>query len=159
MAAIRRATVDDAAAVGVLTQEAYRPHVDDEAYLAELGDAAPRIRDAEVLVALVGEDIVGAMTLAVSGNPYAEISTAGELEVRMLAVAETARGRGIGAQLMDAAEERAREQGLRAVALSTAPTMHAAHRLYERRGYLRDPDRDWQPEPDVHLLAYRLVLS
>jgi len=35
--------------------------------------------------------------------------------------------------------------------------MHAAHRLYERRGYLRQPARDWQIR-NVRLLAYRLVL-
>jgi hypothetical protein len=33
----------------------------------------------------------------------------------------------------------------------------AAHRLYERRGYLREPARDWQIR-DVRLLAYRLTL-
>ena len=37
--------------------------------------------------------------------------------------------------------------------------MHAAHRLYERRGYARDPERDWMPEPDFTLLAYRLQLT
>jgi hypothetical protein len=35
--------------------------------------------------------------------------------------------------------------------------MHAAQRLYERRGYLREPTRDWQIR-DVSLLAYRLAL-
>jgi hypothetical protein len=37
--------------------------------------------------------------------------------------------------------------------------MRAAHRLYERRGYQREPDRDWYPEPDFKLLVYRLVLG
>jgi hypothetical protein len=32
-----------------------------------------------------------------------------------------------------------------------------AHRLYERRGYLREPARDWQIR-NVRLLAYRLAL-
>jgi hypothetical protein len=35
--------------------------------------------------------------------------------------------------------------------------MLAAQRLYERRGYLREPARDWQIR-DVRLLAYRLPL-
>ena len=35
--------------------------------------------------------------------------------------------------------------------------MHAAQRLYERRGYLREPARDWQIR-DVRLIAYRLAL-
>jgi hypothetical protein len=35
--------------------------------------------------------------------------------------------------------------------------MLAAQRLYERRGYLRDPARDWQIR-NVDLIAYRLPL-
>ena len=160
MVLVRRATADDAEAIGILTEVSYRPHLeDDEKYLAELRDAAPRIRDAEVLVALVDDAIVGAVTLAVPGNAYVEISGSDELEVRMLAVAEVARGQGVAGRLMDAVEERARELALGAVALSTATTMHAAHRLYERRGYERDPDRDWEPEPGFLLLAYRLALD
>jgi hypothetical protein len=43
-----------------------------------------------------------------------------------------------------ACETLARDQGLAAVILCTETRMHAAQRLYERRGYLRDPARDWQ---------------
>jgi ribosomal protein S18 acetylase RimI-like enzyme len=159
MVVIRRATLDEADAIGRVTEAAYRDHVDDAEYLAELRDAASRIRDAEVLVALIGDEVVGAVMLAVPGSPYAEIGSPDEMEVRMLAVAEPARGQGVAARLMDATEARAREQGFAAIALSTAETMHAAHRLYERRGYQRDEARDWYPEPDFRLLAYRLRLG
>ena len=37
--------------------------------------------------------------------------------------------------------------------------MATAHRLYERLGFVRTPERDWSPSPDVDLLAYRLPLS
>jgi hypothetical protein len=43
------------------------------------------------------------------------------------------------------------------VILCTETGMHASPRLYERRGYLRQPARDWQIR-DVRLLAYRLAL-
>jgi ribosomal protein S18 acetylase RimI-like enzyme len=157
---IRRATLDDADAIGRLTESSYREHVGDREYLEELRDAAPRIRKAEVLVATMGDEIVGSVVVAVPGNPYAEIGRPDELEVRMLAVAEVARGQGIAASLMDAVEARAGELGLPAVVLCTAPTMHAAHRLYERRGYERQPDRDWYiEEEDFTLLAYRVALG
>ena len=156
---VRRATLEDADAIGSLTVDAYREHVASE-YLAELRDAASRVREAEVLVALVDLEIVGALTVAEPGNRYAEIGRPEELEVRMLAVAEAVRGQGVAARLMDAAEGRARERGLPALVLCTAPTMHAAHRLYERRGYERQPDRDWYvPEEDFTLLTYRLSLA
>ena len=76
----------------------------------------------------------------------------------MRAVASPSRGRGVAAALLDAVERRARELGFDGVVLSTAATMHAAHRLYERRGYARQPDRDWFPEDDFRLMAYRLAL-
>jgi ribosomal protein S18 acetylase RimI-like enzyme len=158
-ATIRRATLEDADAIGALTEASYREHVDHEGYLAELRDAAPRIRGAEVLVATLEDEVVGSVVLAVPGSAYVETSRDDELEVRMLAVAEAARGQGVGATLMDAAEARARALGFAGVALSTAPTMHAAHRLYERRGYERQPDRDWEPEPGFTLFAYRLALA
>jgi predicted N-acetyltransferase YhbS len=156
---IRPATLDDADAIGLVTEASYREHVGDHEYLAELRDAGPRIRDAEVLVATLSDEVVGSVVLARPGSPYVETGRADELEVRMLAVAEAVRGQGIGARLMDAVEARARDLDCTAVVLSTAPTMHAAHRLYERRGYTRDPARDWQPEPGFTLLAYRLPLD
>jgi ribosomal protein S18 acetylase RimI-like enzyme len=82
---------------------------------------------------------------------------ADEAEVRMLAVDEAARGLGIADRLMAAGETLARNAGLAAVVLCTETGMRAAQRLYERRGYLRQPARDWQIR-DVRLLAYRLTL-
>ena len=49
------------------------------------------------------------------------------------------------------------ELGTSQAALSTAPHMTAAHALYDRRGYLPQPHRDWHID-DLHLLAYRLAL-
>jgi ribosomal protein S18 acetylase RimI-like enzyme len=42
--------------------------------------------------------------------------------------------------------------------LSTSTAMTTAHRLYERLGFVRLPERDWSPVPGVHLLAYVLDL-
>jgi len=37
--------------------------------------------------------------------------------------------------------------------------MAAAHRVYGRLSYVRLPERDWSPMPDVHLIAYKKELS
>lgn len=37
--------------------------------------------------------------------------------------------------------------------------MPTAHRLYERAGFLRLPERDWTPQPDITLIAYGLRLD
>ena len=50
-----------------------------------------------------------------------------------------------------------RDGGLAAMILCTETRMQAAQRLYERRGYLREPARDRQIR-DVSLIAYRLPL-
>jgi ribosomal protein S18 acetylase RimI-like enzyme len=64
----------------------------------------------------------------------------------------------VGAALVNAALRQAAAAGARRVVLSTLPQMHVAHRLYERAGFRRLPDRDWRPRPDVTLLAYSLDL-
>jgi ribosomal protein S18 acetylase RimI-like enzyme len=76
----------------------------------------------------------------------------------MLGVAPAGQRRGVGRALVQACIDRAREQGRGALVLSSEVRMASAHRLYERMGFVRDPERDWQPNPDVSLLAYVLPL-
>ena len=76
-----------------------------------------------------------------------------------LAVQPRARGAGVGQALVRACVTGAHEQGCTVLRLSTEPTMHAAHRIYERLGFQRTPDRDWEPVPGVPLLAYELPLA
>ena len=49
---------------------------------------------------------------------------------------------------------RARAAGKRRTVISTDPRMTAAHRLYERLGFTRLPERDWSPVPGIDLLVY-----
>jgi ribosomal protein S18 acetylase RimI-like enzyme len=77
----------------------------------------------------------------------------------MLAVLPDVQGRVVGESLLQACITRARELGRKAVFLHSTPWMTGAHRLYRRAGFARLPDRDWQPAPDVPLLAFRLPLD
>ncbi len=99
------------------------------------------------------------MTFCLAGSHYAEVSRPGEAEFRMLAVAPAARGQGIGHALARWCVDRAREQGCTAVVLSSLDQMHAAHRLYERMGFRRLPERDWFPTPEITLVSYVLDLE
>ncbi|WP_326946870.1 GNAT family N-acetyltransferase [Amycolatopsis sp. NBC_01307] len=157
---IRPPRPEEYAAAGEVTVQAY--DVDghlagDVGYDAELRDIARRVELAEVLVA-VGEagDVLGCVTIVRPGSAYAEISRPGELEFRMLAVAPSARGRGVGEALTRAVLDRARTLGLRRVVLSSLDGMRSAHRLYERLGFTRLPERDWRPFPHISLVAYRI---
>ncbi|MYW67438.1 GNAT family N-acetyltransferase [Streptomyces sp. SID8379] len=130
-------------------------------YADELRDVARRAGQAEVFVA-VGADgaVLGGVTYVPShDHPYAEVAREGEAEFRMLAVAAEARGQGAGAALVRTVVDRARADGRDAVVLSTQPLATASHRLYERLGFRRAPERDWTPVPEVNLRGYELRLS
>ncbi|MGH4008759.1 MAG: GNAT family N-acetyltransferase [Pseudonocardiaceae bacterium] len=158
---VRRARPDELDQVGRLTVEAY---VTDGyanpagSYAAELADAARRARDAELLVAVDPDGtLLGTVTVCPPGSPMGQLSRPGELEFRMLAVALDARRRGVGEVLVRAVLQRATEIGAHRVVLSTAEQMCVAHRLYARLGFVRLPERDWQPVPGVTLLAFGVI--
>lgn len=158
---VRPALATETDLVGELTVEAYARDglvPAGSGYVHELRDAPRRARDAELLVAMDGDTILGTVTYCPSGSPYAEISGPSEADFRMLAVAPWARGRGAGEALVRACIERARRDGCSALRLSTAPRSRAAHRIYERLGFRRTPERDWYPEPEYVLLTYVLEL-
>lgn len=159
---VRTARPEDIAATGEITVNAFEADgfLDgDGNYAAELADAASRARQATLLVAADAENtILGSVTFCRAGNPYAEVALAGEAEFRMLAVAPHARGRGVGHQLVQACIDLARHHGDEAISLSSLATMHTAHRLYERLGFVRAPERDHEPVPGVALVAYCLRL-
>jgi predicted N-acetyltransferase YhbS len=62
----------------------------------------------------------------------------------------------VGTALVQACLDRAKALDKSGIVISTEPDMRAAHRIYERFGFVRDPERDWRPLPDVPLLAYQL---
>ena len=155
---------DELAAIGALTVTAYTADGylagPDDGYADHLRAAGDRARDATLAVVVDEPDgaLLGTVTYCIAGSPWAEVSQAGEAEFRMLAVAPAARGRGVGAALTTWCLDRARTEGRSAMVLSTLTVMHTAHRLYERLGFVRTPERDWWPTPEVQLITYRLPL-
>ncbi|MBK3647283.1 MULTISPECIES: GNAT family N-acetyltransferase [Streptomyces] len=129
-------------------------------YLEELRDVAKRASAADVLVAVRDGSLLGGVTFVPAGGPMADLARPGEAEIRMLAVDRAARGQGAGEALVRACVDRARASECTGVVLSTQQKMHAAHRIYERLGFLRAPGRDWNPIPGdtFTLLTYELTL-
>jgi GNAT superfamily N-acetyltransferase len=155
---VRRAHPEELAAAGAVVAQAYLlDGHDEESYLPVLADAASRAEDGEVLVALDGAgQVLGSVTFAAPPSPLAELSRDDEAEFRMLGVSPTARGRGVGTALVQACVDRAKALGKAGIVICTEPEMRSAHRIYERFGFVRDPERDWRPLPDLPLLAYQL---
>ncbi|MFJ6212929.1 GNAT family N-acetyltransferase [Streptomyces sp. NPDC092296] len=173
--AVRTAREEDLDAAGRITAAVFvgDGHTSaDSDYVALLRDARTRAAEAELLVAVdraaadrpaadrpagprdAPAAVLGSVTLALPGSAWADIARPDEGELRMLAVSPAARGRGVGEALVRAAMDRVRAQGLPRMAFSTQQGMHAAHRLYERVGFRRAPERDWSPFPGVDLWVY-----
>ena len=144
-------------ALGELTVRAYRALGDqaiDDDYAAELGDVGGRAAQVPVLVAVEDGRLLGGVTYVPGPGPFAEIEGTNEAGIRMLAVDAEHEGRGAGQALVEACLAHAREAGKDAVVLLTTPRMHRAHRLYERLGFVRTPERDWWPFPGLELHCY-----
>ncbi|WP_461011819.1 GNAT family N-acetyltransferase [Streptomyces capparidis] len=161
---VRMAREEELDAVGELTLGAYRVDglvPDGSDYARELVRARHRAEHGELLVAVDGEGgpVLGTVTFARPGTPYAELAREGEAEFRMLAVAPGARGRGAAEALVRACLERARTLGAARVVICTQERMAAARRLYDRLGFTRLPELDWSPVPGVVLLGYGRELN
>jgi len=156
---IREARPAEFEAIGRLAVAAYRSLGPiPEPYEDELLQTALRAAAVPVLVA-VDEDgaLLGTVTYVPGpGTPYSEHERDDEAGMRVLAVAPSALGRGIGRALAEAVLARARDTGRGGVALYTRPSMTAAHQLYASLGFRRVPDADWQFEPGEWLWGYRL---
>jgi ribosomal protein S18 acetylase RimI-like enzyme len=153
---VRRAQARDLARVGDLTAQAYLADGlvrAEQDYVHELRDAVRRAEHATVLVAEEEGGLLGTVTVAPHGSPYAEVAQEGESELRMLAVDPEARGRGLGERLTRAGIEAGLAGGARRIVLSTTPAMEKAQRMYERIGLQRVPERDVVVEGET-LLVY-----
>jgi ribosomal protein S18 acetylase RimI-like enzyme len=105
----------------------------------------------DVLVAVDGDGdggdghLLGTVMLEYWPNRGGAMHGPGEAEIRALAVRPAARGRGAGNALLTAIIERAAAHGVEHLVLATLPAMQTAHRMYEKAGFTRLPERDWAP--------------
>jgi len=164
---IRPARPEEYAAIGALSvagydADGYLTYPDgtfDDGYAAWLADAASRAEKSTVLAAFEGDRLVGTVTWCPYGSGDAQLAKEPHQgEFRTLSIAPEARGRGVGRALVEECLNRARAAGLTEVLLFSLLEMVPAHRLYARLGFVRRPELDWSPEPDVHLWAFSLTL-
>jgi len=107
--------------------------------------------------------IVGAVLLypagAVFSRPDLSRHTLAWPEIRLLAVSPAMRGQGIGTMLMRECVRRARRSGAAAVTLHSNDAMQAGIRMYERMGFIRAPELDFQAGQGVTVKGFRLSLD
>ena len=104
-------------------------------------------------VAEIDGQIVGCIGLSPATAP-------GGIELRKLYVRKDARRSGLGGTLCGLVEPEARRRGAAFVHLSSDTPFDKAHRLYERRGYVRGPStRDLHDKSDSVEYHYELALT
>lgn len=131
-------------------------------YLAEIGDVSGRVRAAEVWVAEIAGEIVGTVTVPRPGERLQDDTQPDEMDVRLLAVSGRARGAGVGEALMRHCMVLAGERGARRLVLHTGSMMLGARRLYERMGFERIPEREFEFETlgeTREILAYGISIE
>jgi len=129
-----------------------------EGYRENILDTLTDVGPAQQIVAEKKGVILGSVLLYPPGTAFSTPEE-GPLtcpEVRLLAVAPEARGQGIGTALMKECIRRARQGGAACLNLHTTDMMQVAMRMYERMGFVRAPELDFHPDPNVTVKAYRL---
>jgi ribosomal protein S18 acetylase RimI-like enzyme len=127
---LRRATLADAEPVGRLVTE-----LGSATSAGQMGarlDAILRDDDYETLVACDRDTVVGFLGLR-CGPLYESDDRYGQ--IMAMVVAESHRQRGVGGQLIRAAEAILAERGVRILVVTTGNQRDRAHKFYERNGY------------------------
>jgi len=165
---IRDARADDRDAIEAVTLDAYQQYATVmpalwEAYRQNIVSTLAAAALGALIVAEAGGRIVGSVLLYRAGTvidrPGGGSLTLASPEVRLLAVAPEARGKGVGVALMRECVARARASGAARLTLHTTEMMQAAVRLYERMGFVRAPEIDFRPAPGIVVKGYRLELT
>ena len=154
---------DDWSAVLSLTMAAYDEYAEasDKTFWSVYQQSIEKtiLTDESVvrIVAKEGATILGAvlycppyekqMGNAIVKNPFPEM--------RLLAIPPEFRNRGLAGRLIDFCEEKARSSGSQTITLHTTVLMQTAKQMYERRGYLRYPEIDFEPVPGFIVWGYR----
>ncbi|MBY0096676.1 GNAT family N-acetyltransferase [Mesobacillus maritimus] len=116
----------------------------------------------ERIVSEIDGEIVGSVVLFPANTDAYEgsIEELNYPEIRMLAVSPQVRGRGVATALVSECIQRARAKGYQSIGLHTGEFMEGAMKLYERLGFIRVPEHDFEPAGDgINVKAYRLAFD
>jgi GNAT superfamily N-acetyltransferase len=165
---IRDARAEDQAAIRDVTISAYQEYAPImqarwELYRNSILGTLADVKPAEQIVAEQAGAIVGTVLLFPAGTafeaPSGESISLPSPEIRLLAVAPAVRGQGVGAALVRECMQRARESGSAAITLHTTNMMAVAMSMYERMGFVRATELDFEPAPGFTIKGYRYTFD
>lgn len=125
--------------------------------MQQIQKVGQRAEQATIWVAERAGQVIGSVTLAVAGEPFADVALGDELEFRMLVVDPAVQRSGAGKALVEAIIAYAKVlEGINGVSLTTGSSWDSAQALYRKTGFQRVPERDWfVPNTDIKLFVYR----
>ena len=154
---IRPVRAEEVDALGKLLVKAYAalpgmPQADEQpdyyAMLANVGGRAARPSLTVYVATNEAGDLLGSIDFIADMSQYGASGAASTVTdaagVRLLAVDEAARGKGVGKALTRFCIERARALGKRRVVLHTTRAMQIAWAMYEGLGFVRFPEIDFR---------------
>ncbi len=159
---VREAQQEEWLEVADVTKASYEQYADsaDPEFwtMYEAGTRQTLLEDKDIvrIVAVEGGEIVASVVYL---GPYEKQMGNQSLknpypEMRLLSVLPQFRHRGLGDKLIAACEKRAKEEGYSAITLHTTKLMTEAKAMYERRGYSRFEEIDFEPVPGFVVWGY-----
>ena len=162
---MRDAGAEEIDQVALLIRDAYQEYQASipvevwEGYARDIMDVRGRLDATELIVAEHRGGLLGAVTFYPNTPPAEQGGwPSGWTGIRLLAVQPDGRGLGIARALMNECLRRSRQLGAHTLGLHTTELMAVARGMYERMGFVRVPEFDFQPGPGVVVIAYRLDL-
>jgi len=135
---IRRATAADVAAIVAMIADdqlgATRESLDDLTPYLRAFDRIDADPNQVLVVAERNDEVIGTLQLTFIPGLSRQGSTRGNIEA--VRVAASARGAGLGTTLIEWAIEESRARGCALVQLTSDKTRTAAHRFYDRLGFV-----------------------
>ncbi len=148
--------------VNAYTEHAEKiPNAHWEALKKAISSDADSQPGVELFVAEVEGTIVGSVALFPAKTDAYEgmVDELDHPEIRVLAVAEEFRGKGIASALIKECIQRSKTKGYQAIGLHTGEFMTNAIKLYKHFGFERLPQYDFEPANDgIIVKAFRLSI-
>jgi GNAT superfamily N-acetyltransferase len=164
---IREATKEELPEIRRQRVQAYEDHIPSipekhwEALKKAISSEADQQPGVDLLAAEMEGRIVGSVALFPAKTDAYEgyVDELDYPEIRVLAVAPEARGKGVAAALIKECIHRAKAKGFDYIGLHTGDFMKDAIALYERFGFERLPQYDFEPANDgIIVKAFRLAI-
>jgi GNAT superfamily N-acetyltransferase len=160
MIIVEEAKPNELSTVVDITLAAYSEYEKDSApgfwelYCANIRHSILNDSSKTVLVAKEDEVIKGTVLLCPPNSGAIKTDLP---EMRLLAIPPEFRNLGIAKLLIEACEQRAAASN-GAMTLHTTDLMKTAKAMYERRGYIRFPEIDFEPVPGFFVRGYKKML-